>query len=87
MATPTLDTSSSTTDIWGLSKDGVEALRQLMSQLDTLATAAPTSILTSNLATALNASATPFNDSGVTDSGASDHMTGMSPVSSSYNPC
>jgi hypothetical protein len=87
MAIPTLDTSSSTTDIVGLSKDEVEALRRLMSRLDTPATAASSSALTGNLATALNAFATPPDDPWVIDSGASDHITCMSPIFSSYNPC
>jgi len=77
--TPTLDISSSTTDIGRLSEDEVEALRRLMSRLDTPATAASSSALTGNLTTALNASATPPD--------ASDHMTDMSPLFSSYNPC
>jgi hypothetical protein len=85
--TPTLDTSSSTRDIGGLSKDEVEALHRLMSRLDTPTTAASSSVLIDNLATALNASATPPNDPWVIDSGASDHMTGISPLFSSYNPC
>jgi hypothetical protein len=87
MTTPTLDTFSSTTNTGGLSKDEVEALRRLMSRLDTLATAASSSALIGNLATALNASATPPDDPWVIDSGASNHMTGMSPLFSSYNPC
>jgi len=86
MAIPTLDTHPSTIDMGGLSKDEVEALRRLMSRLDTLATASSFA-LTGNLTTALNASATPSNDPWVIDSGAFDHMTGMSPLFSSYNPC
>jgi hypothetical protein len=70
-----------------LSKEEVEALRRLMSRLDTPATAASSSTLIGNLATALNASSTPPNDSWIIDFGASDHMTGMSPLFSSYNPC
>jgi hypothetical protein len=58
MANPTLDTSSSTTDIGVLSKEEAEALCRLMSRLDTPATAASSSTLTGNLTTALNASAT-----------------------------
>jgi len=58
-----------------------------MSRLDTPTTAASSSVLIDNLATALNASATPPNDPWVIDSGASDHMTGISPLFSSYNPC
>jgi len=85
--TPTLDTSSSTTDIGGLSKDEVESLRRLMSRLDTPATTASSSAFTGNLATALNASATPPDDPWVIDSDASDHMTSMSPLFLSYNPC
>jgi hypothetical protein len=54
--------------------------------LDTPATAS-SSTLTSNLATDLNASATPFNDPWVINSGASNHMIEMSPLLSSYNPC
>jgi hypothetical protein len=84
---PTLETSSSTTDTWGLSKDEVEALHRLMSRLDTPATAASSFALTGNLVTALNASATPPDDPWVIDLGASDHMTGMSHLFSSYNPC
>jgi hypothetical protein len=57
-----------------------------MSQLDTLATAS-SSALASNLATTMNASLTPSDDPWVTDSGASDHMTDMSPLFLSYNPC
>jgi hypothetical protein len=87
MAIPTLDTLPSTIDIWGLNKDKVEVLRRLISRLDTPATAASSSALTGNVATALNASATPSDDPWVIDSGASDHMTGMSPLFSSYNPC
>jgi hypothetical protein len=58
-----------------------------MSRLDTPATTSSSFSHTSNLATALNASATPFDDPWVIDSSASDHMTGMSPLFSSYNPC
>jgi hypothetical protein len=87
MAIPTLDTLPSTTDIGELNKDKVEALHRLISRLDTPATAASSSALTGNVATALNAFATPSNDPWVIDSGASDHMTGMSPLFSSYNPC
>jgi hypothetical protein len=87
MTIPTLDTSPSTTDIGGLSKDKVEALRRLMSRLDTPATAASSFALIGNLATALNASATPPDDPRVIDSGASNHMTGTSPLFFSYNPC
>jgi hypothetical protein len=54
--------------------------------LDTPATATSSSALTGNVATILNASATPFDDPWVIDSGASDHMTGMSPLFSPYNP-
>jgi hypothetical protein len=58
-----------------------------MSRLDTPASAATSFALTGNLATALNASATPPDDPWVIDSGASDHMTGMSPLFLSNNPC
>jgi hypothetical protein len=58
-----------------------------MSRLDTSATASSSFTHTGNLATALHASATPSEDPWVIDSGASDHMTGMSPLFSSYNPC
>jgi hypothetical protein len=54
--------------------------------LDTLATTAISSALIGNLATALNTFATPPDDPWIIDSGASDHMTGMSPLFSSYNP-
>jgi hypothetical protein len=37
--------------------------------------------------TALNASATPSDDSWIIDSGASDHMTGIFSLFSSYNLC
>jgi len=87
MSIPTLDTPPSTTDIGGLSKDKVKALRRLISRLDTPATTASSSALTGNVATTLNASATPSDDSWVIDSGASDHMTSMSPLFPSYNPC
>jgi hypothetical protein len=69
-----------------LSKDEVETLCRLMSQLDTPATAF-SSTHTGNLPTALNASGTHSDDPWVIDFGASDHMTGMSPLFSSYNPC
>jgi hypothetical protein len=58
-----------------------------MPRLDTLAIAASSSALTGNLASALNASTTPLDDLWVIDSGAFDHMTSMSPLFSSYNPC
>jgi hypothetical protein len=86
MAIPTLDTHPSTTDMGGLSKDEVEALCRLMSRLDTPTTAS-SSALTGNLAIALNAFATPSNDPWIIDFGASDHMTGMSLLFLSYNPC
>jgi hypothetical protein len=57
-----------------------------MSRLDTPATTS-SSALTGNLATALNASVTPSDDPWVIDFGAFDHMIGMSPLFSSYNPC
>jgi hypothetical protein len=85
--TPTLDTSSSPTDIGGLSQEEVEALRRFMSRPDTPTTAASSSALTGNLATTLNAFATPPDDPWVIDFGASDHMTSMSPLFLSYNPC
>jgi len=55
--------------------------------LDTSATAASSSALAGNVATTLNAYATLFDDSWVIDSGASNHMTGMSHLFSSYKPC
>jgi len=58
-----------------------------MPRLDTLAIAASSSALTGNLASALNASTTPPDDPWVIDSGTTDHITGMSPLFSSYNPC
>jgi hypothetical protein len=58
-----------------------------MSQLETSATASSSFAHTGNLATTLNASATHSDDPWVIDSGASDHMTGMSSLFSSYNPC
>jgi hypothetical protein len=87
MVVPTPDTHPSATDMGGLSKDVVEVLCRLISRLDTPATASSSFALTSNLDTALNASATPSDDPWVIDSGASNHMTGMSPLFSSYNPC
>jgi len=57
-----------------------------MSRLDTLATTSSFALI-DNLATALNASATPSDDPWVIDSGASNHMSSMSPLFSSYNPC
>ena len=71
----------------GLSKEAVEAFRRLMSRLDTSATASSSFAHTGNLATTLHASATPSEDPWVIDSGASDHMTGTSPLFLSYNPC
>jgi hypothetical protein len=58
-----------------------------MSRLDTLVTASSSLTLIGNLTTALNASAIPSDDPWVIDVGASDHMIGMSPLFSSYNPC
>jgi hypothetical protein len=57
-----------------------------LSRLDTPTTTSSSFALTGNLATALNASATPSNDLWVIDSGAFEHMTGMSPLFSLYNP-
>jgi hypothetical protein len=79
MTIPTLDTHPSTTDMEGLRKDEIEALRQLMSRLDTPSVAF-SFVLTGNLATALHAFATPSNDLWIIDSGASDHMTSMFPL-------
>jgi hypothetical protein len=87
MDVPTLDPSPSSTDMGGLSKEEVEALRRLMSRLDTSTTASSSFAHTGNLATALHAFATPSEDPWVIDSGASDHMIGTSPLFSSYNPC
>jgi hypothetical protein len=58
-----------------------------MSRLDTPTTSSSSLALTVSLATALNASATPSNDLCIIDFDAYDHMTSMSPLFSSYNPC
>jgi hypothetical protein len=65
----------------------VETLRRLISQLDTPDNASSSFAHIGNLATTLNASATHSNYPRVIDSGAFVHMTGMSPLFSSYNPC
>jgi hypothetical protein len=69
-----------------LSKKEVEALRRLVSRLDIPATASSSFAHTNNLATALNASTTSSNDPWVIHSSAPNHMTGISPLFSSYNP-
>jgi len=79
-------TSGGTTDTGALSKEEVETLHRLMSRLDTSAIASSFAH-TGNLATALNAYATHFDDLWVIDSGTSDHMTGISLLFLSYNPC
>jgi hypothetical protein len=58
-----------------------------MSRLETFATASSSFAHTGNLATALNASAPHSDDPWVIDACASDNMTSMSPLFSSYNPC
>jgi hypothetical protein len=64
MVVPIPDTHPSATDMGGLSKDKVEALRQFMSRLNTHATAFSSFALTSNLSNALNAYSTPSDDLG-----------------------
>jgi len=77
------DTHSSSIDTEGLSKEEVETLSQIMSWLDAPATASSFCAHTGNLAIGIHASATPFDDPWVIDSGAFDHMTGMSALFSS----
>jgi hypothetical protein len=57
-----------------------------VSRLDIPATASSSFAHTNNLATALNASTTSSNDPWVIHSSAPNHMTGISPLFSSYNP-
>jgi hypothetical protein len=58
-----------------------------MSRLETFVTASSFLAHTGDLTTALNASATPSDDSWIIDSGAFDHMTSISSLFSSYNLC
>jgi hypothetical protein len=60
------------------SKEEVDTLCQLMSQLETFFTTSSFLAHTGDLTTALNASATPSDDSWIIDFGASNHMTGRS---------
>jgi hypothetical protein len=56
-----------------------------MSQLETFGTASSFFVHTRNLATALDASTIVADDSWINDKGASDHMTGISSLFSSYS--
>jgi transposase InsO family protein len=69
------------------SKEEVDTLCRLMSRLETFVSASSFLAHTGDLTTALNASATPSDDSWIIDSGASDHMTGISSLFSSYKLC
>lgn len=69
-----------------ISKEELESIRRLMAQLE-----GPTTTSTSTFAhsgtsaSAYNASLTSFSPSWIIDSGATDHMTGMSSMFSSKN--
>jgi hypothetical protein len=68
------DSSSLSADTGVFSKEEVDTLHRLMSQLETSSSFTHTN----NLATTLNASATHCDDRLVIDLGASDHITDMS---------
>lgn len=85
--TPTL--SSSTPDNRTLSKEELETLYWLMSQLEPHATASSSFEHLGNLASSLNATSTSniaeFDDPWIIVLGAFNHMTGLSSLSSSYH--
>lgn len=73
----TLDSGSTYADIGVFNEEEVDTHHRLMSQLETFAIASSSFTHLGNLAIALNASATHFDDPWVIDSGAFDHMTGI----------
>ena len=68
-----------------LSSSELETLRRLMTRLDT--STASSSFASGNLATSVSAFNSHTSLPWIIDSGASDHMTGSSPVFCAYTPC
>ena len=69
-----------------LSSSELDTLRRLMTRLDTPTTASSSFAHSGNLATSVSAFTSQSRLPWIIDSGASDHMTGSSPVFSDYKP-
>lgn len=84
---PVTQSGPSSSEFVMLTKDEVENFRRLMSQMSTSTAASSAFAHSGNNPTALSASCHTFSHPWIIDSGASDHMTGLSNLFSSYITC